>query len=493
MICSVRATAVFVLLVAACSDPPGVTLEVIRTDKAVTKVELYLGEKCDGCPGVMAPPQMTPRRAHMFKVNDPTVFGADEWQGDRAGFRLTSATGMTQKVPLILAVGYDANDKPIATSSFYDGEIPVGHAEHWITTLVPTTPIVDPMPVAGGERIAVWPQQRTGPRCVMVEHGTSIADAVVPADDTDCDGLAAAAECAPYIPTAVNTVSTFDSANCVTQVPAANGAQLCLLGGPICNEMTAITVVTCDPLDVDYCAPNKLCAVCPDGGFDCIKNAIQQASIGPPQMNGVECFIPMNLDGSVCDDSSRRRAELDLGGLLQGSETKCVDVEISELALPISLRQSLSFAGATINVRNFNEPCRVEIEWSGRYDRNVGGKEHLLLVEAELDNGKHIVAPFYLHMAETCIGSMRCSPVVPDLFDSMFQCVKPAMNSTTCAPTAASCNGGIACGARCCGPGESCRDGECRCGDGPHCADGGSCVDAPTAGCGTQCGPRTTN
>lgn len=492
MICSVRAFAVFGVLVAACNEPPGVTLEVLRTDKAVTKVELYLGEKCDGCPSVMAPPQMTPRRAHLFKVNDPTVFSATEWNGDRAGFRLESATGMLQKVPLILAVGYDANDKPIAASSFYDGEIPVDHGEVWITTLTSTTPIVDPMPDADGERIAVWPQRRRGPRCVMLEHGTSIADAVVPADDTDCDGLAAANECAPYVPTAVNTVPTLATANCVTHVPAANGAQLCMLGGPVCNEMTAITVVTCDPLDVDYCAPSKLCAVCPDGNFDCIKSALQQASIGLPRINGVECSIPMNPDGTVCADESRRHDELDLSGLLEGGSTKCVDVAVSELALPISLHHSMPVGGATLTIRNFTEPCKVDIEWTGRYDRNAGG-ERLLIVEAELDNGKHIVAPFYLHMAETCIGSMRCSPVVPDAFDSMFQCVKPAESSTTCMPTAVSCNGGIACGARCCAPGESCRDGECRCGDGAHCSRGDSCVEAPTAGCGTRCGPSTSN
>lgn len=491
MISGVRAFAVFVLLVAACSDPPGATLEVIRTDKAVTKVELYLGEKCDGCPSVMAPPQMAPRRAHLFKVNDPTVFGSDEWHGDRAGFRLTSGTGMTQKVPLILAVGYDANDKPIAASSFYDGEIPVDRGERWITTLVSTTPIVDPMRNADGERIAVWPQQRMGPRCVMLEHGTSIADAVVPADDTDCDGLAQTADCAPFVASAVDTVPTLKTANCVTKVRAASAVDICLVGGPICNEKAPVTSTTCEALDVDYCAPGKLCAVCPNGDFDCIKGAITQASVGVPQMNGVECFIPMILDGSECSDKSKLHAELDLAGLLQG-ETKCNDVAVSQLALPIALNRSLPVAGATINIRNFTEPCRVEIEWSGRYDRNAG-KEFLLLAGADLDNGKHVVAPFYLHMAESCLGTMRCSPVVSDLFDPMFQCAKPSEDSTTCTTTSIACSGAVACGARCCNAGEACIDGECRCGAGPHCINNQSCMDEPTAGCGTRCGPSTTN
>lgn len=486
MIWDVRPLAVSALLVAACSDPPGVTLEVIRTDKAVMTVELYLGEPCEGCPDVMAPPDMTPRRSRVFEVNDPAVFSSAEWNDDRAGFRLVSATDKNQKLPLIMAVGFDASDVPIAASSFYDGEIPVDYAERWVTTLVPATPIADGMPGADGERVAVWPAQRRGPRCVMLEHGRSGADAVVPADDTDCDGLGEATDCAPFIPNAVNAVPTLATANCVTPVDGPNSTQLCMLGGPICTERAAPTVVTCEALDVDYCAPKKLCSVCPAGDFPCIQAAIRDASLVTPQMNGVECRIPLQPDGSECEDSSRRRAELDISGLLQGGETKCVDVHISHIALPISLQHALELGTASIEVRDFQQPCKVTIEWRGKFDRTMGN-EQLLLAEVELDNGKHIVAPFYVHLADSCFLGMSCGTVVPDLFDTMFQCVKPAPSSTTCTPTSTVCGGGIECGARCCNVGESCVDGECRCGAGPHCLDNRSCVDAPAAGCGTRC------
>lgn len=495
MISNVRAFAVLVVLLVACSDPPGVTLEVIRTDRAVTKVELYLGEYCDECPDVMAPPGMTPRRSRVWVVNDPALFSAsegdsDSWHGDRAGFRLTSSTGMGQRVPVIMAVGYDANNTAIATSTFFDGEIPVDRAERWVTTLVPSKPIVDPRPDVDDERVAVWGQQRMGrPRCVMVEHGTGSSDAIVPADDTDCDGLSTAAECNAFIPNAVNAVPTLATANCVTTVAADNLTGICMLGGPICNEGPSTLPVVCERLDVDYCAPRKLCNVCPNGDFACIKAAFAEAAMQTtPVVNGVECVIPMNPDGSECPADDRRRADLDISTLVVNSETKCKDVEIAEGALPISLQHSLPITNATINVRDLREPCNVSVDWGGDYDRNAG-VTHTLIADVELDNGKHIVAPMLLRFADSCLRPMSCDTVVPDPLDPMFDCVDPAMNSMTCKGDPLSVCAGVTCGATCCNAGESCDNGQCRCGDGPHCIGDHACIDPNSAACGTRCSP----
>lgn len=496
MIRNVRAAVVLGVLVVACSDPPGVTLEVIRTDKAVTKVELYLGEACDTCPGMMAPPGMTPRRSRVWVISDPVVFSAsegdsDSWHGDRAGFRLTSATGMVQRVPVILAVGYDANNTPIATSTFFDGEIPVHRAERWQTTLVASKPIVDPRPDVEDERVAVWGKQRTGPRCVMVEHGTGSSDAIVPTDDTDCDGLSTAAECSPFVPNATNGVPTLESANCVTNVAANNLTGICMLGGPICNETGTTTSDSCEVLDADYCVPKKLCNACPNGDFACIKNTFGDAAgTGTPVMNGLDCTIPMNTDGSECSSGDRRSADLDISALVANSETKCRDVTIAEGVLPISLHHSLPITTASINVLDFKEPCNVTIEWGGKYDRNAG-VTRTLIAEVELDNGKHIVAPFILRFADSCARAMTCTTVVPDPLDPMFDCVKPAENSMTCTPPnpVTLCGNAIQCGARCCNTGESCENGECRCGDGAHCISNHACIDAATADCGTRCSP----
>jgi hypothetical protein len=313
----------------------------------------------------------------------------------------------------------------------------------------------------------------------------------VPVDDTDCDGVSETAECSPFVANAMNGVPTLENANCVTTIAADNLTGICMLGGPICNEGAPATAVSCEALDADYCVPRKLCTVCPDGNFDCIKTAFGDAAAsGTPIMNGLDCTIPMNPDGSACDDDDRRFADLDISALVANTDTLCRDVEIADGVLPLTLHHSLSITDATINVRDLKEPCNVTIEWSGHYMRTAG-QVRTIVAEVALDNGKHVVAPFILRFGESCARPMTCTTVVPDLFDPMFDCVKPAEDSKTCPmpDPLMKCGGGVLCGARCCGIGESCEKGECRCGDGPHCVDDHACVDAGSTGCGTRCSP----
>jgi hypothetical protein len=71
--------------------------------------------------------------------------------------------------------------------------------------------------------------------------------------------------------------------------------------------------------------------------------------------------------------------------------------------------------------------------------------------------------------------------------------LKPAdMGDRVCGPTCSRCETGACCGNSCCGAGEWCDNGTCRCGSGPACVMGQPCVAAlppilPVSHCGTMC------
>ena len=206
----------------------------------------------------------------------------------------------------------------------------------------------------------------------------------------------------------------------------------------------------------------------------------------------------MQLNGAECADSSRRESEIDLSGLLANADgTKCKSIRVHELTQPIGpFVDKLDIRGATLELANFQEPCKVTMKWSGNYDRTLGPQT--LALDVALDNGKHLVLPFLVRGADNCTNATDCrlSPFDPDL-ETMIACTKPAVDTTTCTTTTNACpNGAVACGARCCGQGESCVDGQCRCGDGTHCPGDGGCFSSgnpsvPT-GCGDVCCDSTT-
>ncbi|HSD90879.1 MAG TPA: hypothetical protein VLB44_25315 [Kofleriaceae bacterium] len=475
---------------AACSDPPGLTLEVVPGDPAITEVQLFVGEHCPDCPTAMAPPGLLARSTDIYLVNDTRAY-LGEWRGDRVGFRLTTTGADDEHVPILIAIGFDQAHTPRATSTIRNVTVPAGRAEYWQTFLEAATPIVDPDPDASGERVALWPAMRNGPQCVMVEHGTSGADTVVPKDDTDCDGVSSTLECAPFTPNAVRQPPTVGAASCVAWAQSNLSGQICLLGGRQCTESNP-TTSPCEALDVDYCAPALLCSACAgltsDNWDTCARLKLTALDTNSTLMPAMGCTIPMEASGAQCADTSKLHATLDAAQFLPrdgSSNVKCTEIAISEMTLPLSFHHSLPIGAATLTLKNFQQDCKVDVEWSGDYTRIIG--THVLVADIELDNGKHMTVPFVLHANDSCDGSMQCNVVVPDPSDTIFQCARPAPSTTTCAGTSL-CFDGTPCGARCCATGEACVDGVCQCGDGPHCvADDVCTAGGLTGGCGKTC------
>jgi hypothetical protein len=454
----------------------------------------------------MAPPMMRAHAANMYETGYTQVFSAsknepEKWKNGHAFFRITSHDTNDGYIPYLLAIGFDANRTPIAVTRFSGVTIPVSDAEYW---QAPLDEHVSPLTDAASteQRIAIWGANRTGPKCVLVVNADGHADGVVPADDPDCDGLTTH-ECSQYVPNAVNTAATIESASCVLPVSAPlNSGQttsaICVVGGPPCTD--GQTSTGCDALDIDYCAPTKACASCQYQNW---QDCAQLKLTAPHQTTGIPyaiCAIAMEADGQECSDSSRRKAELDLGALLGSNATKCTSIRVDAATLPLGPFESkVTVNGATLELVSFQEPCKIEVQWSGDFMRSVTGAP-LQLLDVALDNGKHMLLPFVVHGTDDgCSTGSLCRLPPIDSLETMLQCARPATDTTTCT-TAMQCpDNAVACGARCCGRGESCVDGECRCGDGAHCVgDGRACVPLaanPTnTGCGDVCcgsGPNT--
>ena len=481
----------------ACSDPPGLTLEVVPLDGTISRVEVYLADHCDTCPGVMSPPMMRPRTANMFETNYSQVFAATSddstnWQNGHALFRITSPDANDSRVSYLLAIGFNHNGVPIALNRYQDVTIPASSSSYWQVPLDEPLQVLTDAP-SDQERIAIWPMTRpSGPRCVLIENaGGGRVDAVVPHDDPDCDGITAN-ECAPYTPSAVAVAPTIADARCVAPAPpvvTSNGTMpgVCLLGGPPCTDGQAAT--GCEYLDTDYCVPQALCSCTDWETCTRVKISSADTATGVPY---VACNIAMQLDGGQCGDSSFRSADIIATDFIQGGATKCKSITVSDTMLPLAFTNKMTIGGATLEIKDFQEPCSATLDWSGDYMR-AAGMLHGLLLDLELDNGKHMVVPYVIHMADSCLKPSACTRMIPNTGESMLTCARPAPDSTTCLAQTSCPNGGIMCGARCCGRGENCMDGECRCGAAPHCVgDTHFCVTSSggnpgITGCGDVC------
>lgn len=437
----------------------------------------------------MRPPELSPKLADLYLVADPRPWTAIV-EGGTAGIRLES--DVDTDVPVLVIVGFDAGHMPRATRTLYDLHIPAREAEVWHTTLLPASPLVDisaanPRPPEGTERVKIWrsPMQ-TLPSCVMVEHWQAdgvTRDALVPDGDRDCDAVPAAQECARYTPNAVGIAATIDDASCL--LPVATTHSLCLLGGPPCTESGITPGPACDYLDEDYCAPLELCT-CAPADAACITSVIAQGV--PGTLSHLRCTLPLQPDGSICPDFDPATAKLDAATMVQGSSTKCKRIGLHE---PMSIRGGFSdhvqLGTGTFELTSFDQPCETTIEWSGRLPANDDVPPYMF-AELELDNGKHLVLPLVIETAD-CARPPACAAIRVEAgatMETMFECTAPAPSSESCQPSD-TCPGPI-CGGTCCGAGEACVDGVCRCGTTSRCAADQICgASLDAEGCGSFC------
>lgn len=496
----VRGVLPVAVLLAAC-EPSGLTLEVTTTNPNVRSVEVLVGMDCDGdCPRGVAPPALAPRSVDYIFVVDDTAPWYAAVEGGVAGFRL--AADSATEVDLLLAIGLDAQDRPIEIAYAYNVDVPLSRGDHVRVQLEPAAPVAvsltDPPPPDGTESLAMWREPSRKRACVLAEHWSShpepTRDLIVPADDPDCDEVVDVNECAPWTHLAVNTPSTIDGANCSLFGALPSGADLCVLGGTPCNEVTPTGIPACEALDTLYCAPKALCSSCPGPwqpgcAFTAFSNAA--ASSTTPFLS---CSFGVTDAGQPCLDEVIVQG-VDASALLASSSsptTTCTDVGVHSLQAPLGpFLSSVTTEVGLFKVDALTAPCKLDVHFKGVVTPTESTS--LALVDLALANNAHLAVPAIIHVSPGCDRMPTCAFSVGSNFaDPMLACAKEQpLLPAACGHTAGSncLEGGPACGAACCGAGEQCVGGQCTCGGNAACSGGDICQAAVAREdqCGTTC------
>jgi hypothetical protein len=479
-------------LMAACG-PSGLTIEVIVDDPAMVKVELYAGSDCGSqCPRITVPPGLTAMTVdNGFLIDDPRPFVVDkpDFSNGVAGFRLEAEQDTA--LAILVVVGYDAQNQIKWSWSRHYVEIPVGDSAHWKIKLEPTSAIgatVGPQP-AGTERAAQWKNPSGGPACLLLEHwGENFVpdrDLLGPAGDSDCDGVAAVNECAPWIPNANGAAPTLAEASCLTTTVHAGSTTVCTIGGRECNEDPMQPRAECVSVDPTYCTPYSLCGCA--GQLDQLA-CIREQIVGGTNMStmpSVKCAIHVDANGNQCDAAD---LEIDLGAVLSGSSRKCTAIRVNDSDRELQFGQGLHLGDGKLWFESFEQPCKANVIWEGGMAPIV----NYSLLETELDNGFHLVMPLRVDLKPGCADAApsACTFEGNTTYETMFACVDAAPTMGACAPQPdALCSEGPMCNGQCCGSGEACGPNGCTCGGGTRCGAGDTCqIGSPNEdSCGAVC------
>ena len=450
---------------------------------SVVKLEVFVGKKCTGeCPSAAFIPNMLPRPVDgAYIVSDPQPW-TEPVEGATVGYRIAVASDVT--IGMIAIVGYAQDGTIAATSVFHDVEVSATKSELWrVDNLEPAGQIGDGAnPPAGTHRVKTWHAANfTLPTCIVFEEwgdSSVTRDLLGPEADTDCDGVSH--ECDPWWYLAPLTLPTLATSSCVSFTNVGTSS-VCSISGPQCSE-TGGSVVPCVPLRPLYCLPYGLCAACQTTDMldTCLEGSFRNSLSTTAPMAHLECKIPLDENGNPCGGST----ELDGGSYLTNG-VSCTAIRISDLAAPFGpFTTKLAIDNGKLELSNFRGPCKVDVAFEGT--ATAGGR--VGFAELELSNGRHLVVPAKLELLGNACGQTSQSCVFTSAqSDTLLDCVAaPAANA--CQPSG-SCASGAACNGMCCGPGEQCVNGTCKCGTAAACSGGNTCQSmvAEPDQCGTVC------
>jgi len=286
---------VVTLVLASCQDLHGVAVIVQPGDPAVTSVRLFIGT------GGATSSSLT--TSANVQVDDAAYWSRDL---GNASDVVTGVDGTgevrfvfdtSDAIPVVIAVGYDANKMPIAAGAMTDLELRDGGFTGYA---LPLTGPVMPLGTQGSPlQLGLWSPDRSTSAYDAACAGIVVAGAdhpyfVVTDQDQDCDGLADdnALECAPdvYLGTRAADPSEI---SCLSSIQAGLGTPDCKLGGATCTDNVPRDQNMCSPSHI--CALGQLCTVC-GSSYACAADT--EAHLA--EVDHYECNLARKSDNTVC-------------------------------------------------------------------------------------------------------------------------------------------------------------------------------------------------
>ena len=251
-------------------------------------VTLYIGHG-DETPGAIAPAPIGTQRFTASRWNrmPDNVDDTAEMIDGVATFVFRPGAGI-DKLPVVIAVGFDAHGVPTSSAAMFDLAFGNAHVKAYSVGL---NKVADPIAThgAGYNGLVLWgPTSKTGldDACVLAQNTYPDPESrsvfVVTEGDRDCDGLPdepAPPECLIDVWNGARPARR-DELTCLMTKTTGVGENLCVAGGPPCQDGGGGGANVC--AESRYCAPTDLCNqdVCSTGeaGWTCAKDVAASPS-----------------------------------------------------------------------------------------------------------------------------------------------------------------------------------------------------------------------
>lgn len=207
--------------------------------------------------------------------------------------------GTSDTIPAVIAVGYDANQMPIAAGALTDLEVRSGGYTGY------ELPLIGPVAALGAQgatvQLGLWSPDLATSAYDAACAGIVVAGAahpyfVVTGNDQDCDGLTdddTAHECTPDVYLGTRGADPSE-ASCLVADHSTAGVAQCRLGGATCTDNVPRNQNTC--VAGHTCTLNQICTQCATS-FECAADI--QTKIG--LVDHYECTVARKADNSLCE------------------------------------------------------------------------------------------------------------------------------------------------------------------------------------------------
>ena len=402
-----RVAIVIALVVAACSNDRGILVEVNSTDPIVAKIRLFVGT------GDPTTANLTIAGPHhldgaVYYTRDPhdSADVVDLSNGHRVA-KFLYATN--DDIPLVIAVGYDANNQPVTAGLLNNLAAPTkSNQVNEYEIVLDTSAAISVFGTTGEVHLGLWSRAddtAMNPytaQCAGVQLGHDMpAYFVVSPEDQDCDGYMNGTdlECTPNY----YDGSTAADPCLVDQLVTTQNPEYCYVGGRGCTDGVGV-----DP--DSQCAKTNIClplTVCHDcaGDFKCAAN-LDAYNYSPTAGPFFACSVPAH-DDRLCK-TTLRLPRPPTGGY------GCRDFQIGNDGFGMKLVNGTMELDAMTG-KDTSQPTSCDATIDVVPDRATGGVVTFSgIANYALENNGGIAIPieFTVSPVDTCADSMVPVPCV---------------------------------------------------------------------------------